>query len=105
MRQAKRAMDVMGHTLSHSQKLFEHERKTEIEFLCGDGEEEKINTLMTEFTFQSWVRAVKKYAAVVARDEYVDGHFPLLEKERAIMKQIEKYTHRCHIIKMKHSLV
>lgn len=83
VRQAKRALDVMGHTLSHSQVLFEHELQTEIEYLSDDGEEEKINTLNTEFSFQSWVCAVKKYAAIVARDEYVDGHFPLLEKEQA----------------------
>ncbi|MBE5841957.1 MAG: hypothetical protein E7304_11210 [Butyrivibrio sp.] len=83
VRQAKRALDVMGHTLSHSQVLFEYELQTEIEYLRDDGEEEKINTLNIEFTFQLWVCAVKKYAAVVARDEYVDGHFPLLEKEQA----------------------
>ena len=63
VRQAKRALDVMGHTLSQSQKLFEQELQIEIEYLRDDGEEEKINILNTEFTFQLWVCAVKKYAA------------------------------------------
>ena len=83
VRQAKRALDVMGHTLSRSQTLFEYELQSEIDYLRDGGEEEKINTLNTEFTFQSWVFAVKKYAAVVARDKYVEGHFPLLEKVQA----------------------
>ena len=38
--------------------------------------------LSKEYTFGTWISAVKKYAIIMAKDKYEDGHFPLLEKEK-----------------------
>lgn len=79
--QAKRCLDIMGHSLSHARSLFEYERKRTIEDLREVGKEEKVQKLSKWYTFDAWKTAVKKYAAIMARDEYVDGHFLLLERE------------------------
>lgn len=80
--QAKRALDVMGHTLFQAQEMFEYKLKTEVEYLRENEEEEKIQILNNECTFKIWISAVKKYASIMARDKYVDGHFLLLEQEK-----------------------
>lgn len=59
VRQAKRCLDVMGHTLSRARILFEYEKEGEIEYLHDDGDEEKIQLLNKEYTFDAWKGAVK----------------------------------------------
>lgn len=81
VRQAKRCLDVMGHTLSRARILFEYEKEGEIEYLHDDGDEEKIQLLNKEYTFDAWKSAVKKYAEIMAKDDYIDGYFPLLKQE------------------------
>ena len=81
VRQAKRCLDVMGHTLSRAKRLFDYERERTIEHMLDNGEEERLNVIRQEFTFDKWKNAVKKYAIIMAKDKYENGHFRLLEKE------------------------
>lgn len=79
--QAKMCLDVMGHTLSSARSLFEYNKEEYLEYLPEDIGKEELQDIREEYTFEAWKGAVGKYASILARDEYEDGHFPLLEKE------------------------
>ena len=90
---AKMCLDVMGHTISKAEKLFEYHKSNYIDYIeeCGEKQED-IAFLKKEYTFENWTQAVKKYCVILANDVFEDCDYKALEgcraKEKSICEQM-----------------
>lgn len=76
-RNAKMCLDSMGHTIEQARVLFESKKREMLE-----ASNDNLEQFEDEFNFDSWSKAVIKYALVLANDIYVVNDYLQLEKER-----------------------
>lgn len=80
---AKMCLDVMGHTTSKAQSLFEYNKKNYIDYLKDyPANKADIGNIKREYTFENWVRAVKKYSSILVSDIWDEDDYKLLRKCR-----------------------
>ena len=86
---AKKCLDSLGYTTSAAHKDFENSKISELEYLDYKAEtdeeyEAEYKEIESNFTFDEWSRAVKKFALILANDSYdstING-YKKLESER-----------------------
>lgn len=80
---AKMCLDVMGHTTSKAQSLFEYHKDSYMDYLKYYTDDEvDIDSIEREYIFDNWARAVMKYSSILASDIWEEGDYKSLKQCR-----------------------
>ena len=83
VRKAKMCLDVMGHTISKAQRLFECHKKNYMDYLKDyPNDKVDIDNIEREYTFENWTKAVIKYSTILATDTWEEGEYKSLKQCR-----------------------
>lgn len=79
VKKAKMCLDVLGHTLDAARLVFDKMKSELLDYYQDD--EEYVNQLETNYTFECWMNAVKHYSLVLSKD-YFSPEYEYVELER-----------------------
>lgn len=79
---AKRCLDMLGNTLKAAKENFELDKASKIDFAKYIHDDDYEAELVKQYTFESWVDAVHKYALLLSNDkyDYEKNCYPRFEK-------------------------
>lgn len=80
---AKMCLDVMGHTTSKAQSLFEYHKNSYMDYLKDYPDDEvDIDNIEREYIYENWVQAVIKYSSILASDIWEENDYKTLKQCR-----------------------
>lgn len=80
---AKMCLDVMGHTTSKAQSLFEYHKNCYMDYLKDYPDDEvDIDNIEREYIYENWVQAVIKYSSILASDIWEKNDYKTLKQCR-----------------------
>lgn len=86
---AKMCLNVMGHTITNAKSLFELNKTGYLDNLKGEKiNENDLRKVSESYTFDNWVKAVKKYSLILATDVWENDDYKLLNQHRNIKNSI-----------------
>lgn len=86
---AKMCLNVMGHTITNAKSLFELNKTGYLDNLKGEKiNENDLRKVNESYTFDNWVKAVKKYSLILATDVWENDDYKLLNQHRNIKNSI-----------------
>lgn len=88
---AKMCLDVMGHTTSKAQSLFEYHKISYMDYLeDSDDNEVDIDNIEREYSFENWAQAVIKYSSILATDIWEGNDYKYLKQCRSEKNSISE---------------